>query len=455
MAGPIPAAFPPANGGNAMARNGDGARIVARWRSAVAAFALALPFLPGTAMAQALPQSRPEAQGFSAARLQRLHEFLAESTGANGYLGGVLLLARDGRIVDWQAYGHRDLARSSPLRRDAIFRLYSMSKPIASVAALQLMEQGRLGLDDQVSRYLPEFADMRVFAGGTADAPQTAPARKPITIRQLFTHTAGFAAGGAGFEEATRLRERMGLHASPDLRSFVSRLAQAPLAAEPGTRFKYDGANTEVLARLVEVVSGERFDDYLRRHLFEPLRMRDTGFSVPASQRGRIVDITRMGGDGRLVLDDGVSARHPGEALNPYSSGAGGLYSTAGDYARFCQMLLNGGSLDGADILGRKTVELMMANQLVGQLDPPVTEFSAGEGFGLGGAVVLDPGARGRLGSVGAFGWSGAASTYFTIDRRERLVAILLLQHLPNGADNDLPRLATPFYNLVYQALEK
>lgn len=394
------------------------------------------------------------AEDFSPARLQRLDDFLDQATGPKGYPGAVALIARDGKVVTVQAHGHRDLARSRPMTEDTIFRIYSMTKPITSVAVLQLMEQGKLGLDDPVSRYLPAFAHMRRFAGGTADAPVLEPVERAITLRQLLTHTAGFATGGEGFEEATRLLERADLHGSPDLAGFAARLAKVPLATEPGTRFKYDGTGIEVLARVVEVVSGESFDAYLRRHILAPLRMHDTGFSVPEAARGRVVDLTRMGADGKLALDDSRSARHPGEALNAYPSGAGGLYSTASDYARFCQMLLDGGILDGQRILGRKTVELMMMNHLQGQLDPPVTEFSPAEGFGLGGSVTLDVAGRGRLGSVGAFGWSGAASTYFTVDRQERMFAILLLQHLPDGQPHDLPRLATPFYNLVYQALE-
>jgi len=394
------------------------------------------------------------AEGFSPSRLRRLDDFLDRATGPEGYLGAVALIARDGKVVAVQARGNRDLARSRPMTEDAIFRIYSMTKPVTSVAVLQLMEQGKLGLDDPVSRYLPEFAHMRRFAGGTADKPVLEAARRPITLRQLLTHTAGFATGGEGFEEATRLLERADLRGSPDLATFAARLAKVPLATEPGTRFKYDGTGIEVLARVVEVVSGESFDAYLRGHILAPLRMRDTGFSVPEASRWRVVDLTRMGADDRLGLDDSRSARQPGVSLNAYPSGAGGLYSTISDYARFCQMLLDGGALDGQRILGRKTVELMMMNHLQGQLDPPVTEFSRAEGFGLGGSVILDVAGRGRLGSVGAFGWSGAASTYFTVDRQERMFAILLLQHLPDGQPHDLPRVATPFYNLVYQALE-
>ncbi|MEZ0469645.1 serine hydrolase domain-containing protein [Luteimonas salinilitoris] len=404
--------------------------------------------------ASPLPPAEPAEVGVSPSRLARLHAFMDEATGPRGYLGGVTLVVRDGRIVDWRAYGHRDLARSEPMPRDAIFRLYSMTKTVASVAVLMLVEEGAIALDDPVADYLPELAEPRVLVGGSADAPQLRPAREAVTVRMLLTHTAGFPAGLEGDGEAAELLERADPHAASDLRGFVARLAQVPLAAEPGKRFGYDGAALEVLARLVEVVGGQPFDAFLQSRVLAPLRMHDTGFRVPDDQRGRVADITTMGEDGRLVRDDGPSAVRPGAPLNAYPSGAGGLYSTAGDYARFCQMLLDGGELDGVRILGRKTVELMLQNHLT-MLDPPVTQFSDAEGFGLGGYVVLDVAARGRPGSVGQFGWAGAASTSFTIDPQERLVAILMLQHLPRDGVDDLPRIGGRFQTLVYQSLER
>lgn len=385
-----------------------------------------------------------------AERLQRLDGFLEHATDAQGYLGAVSLIWKDGAIVQSQAYGYRDLARSSPMRKDSIFRIYSITKTVTTVAALMLMEEGKLSLDDPVEKYLPEFAGMQVFAGGSADKPDLRPATTRITLRQLLTHTAGFAT--AGNEEATKLLERADLHGSADLAEFSKRLSKVPLAVEPGTRFRYDGTQMEVIARIVEVVSGQRFDDFVQQRILAPLRMGDTGFSVPPAKRDRIVDITTMGADGKLRLDQGPSALHPGEMLNPYPSGAGGLYSTAPDFMRLCRMLLDGGTLEGVTILDHGTVEQMMVNQLT-FLDRPVTQFSDAEGFGLGGSVLLDPAGKGRLGSAGQFGWSGAASTYFSIDPKERMISILLLQHLPNGGANDLPRIGTPFYNLVHQAL--
>ncbi|MCL1635102.1 beta-lactamase family protein [Luteimonas sp. SX5] len=401
-----------------------------------------------------LPAAAPASSGFSAQGLEDLHRFMRNATGPQGYLGGVTLIARDGKIVDWRAYGHRDLARKSPMDKDAIFRIYSMTKTVTSVAVLMLAEEGKIALDDPIGRHLPELAKMQLFSGGTADAPQLRPSAEPITIRELLTHTAGFPAGLKGDEPAVALQERADPHGAADLRGFVERLSRAPLAAEPGTRFGYDGAATEVLARLVEAKSGENFAVFLRKRLFGPLRMGDTDFSVPESKRDRIADLTRMGDDGRLALDGSVSARHPGEKLNAYDSGAGGLYSTAADYARFCQMLLNGGELDGASVLGRKTVDMMMSNQLT-MLDPPVTQFSDAEGFGFGGAVVIDAAKSGIPGSLGRFGWPGAASTTYTIDRRQRLVAIMMLQHLPREGVKDLPRISRSFYGLVYEGLAR
>lgn len=399
-----------------------------------------------------LPVASPASQGFSSERLQRLHRFLQQACAGEGYLGAVSLIARDGKIVDWQAYGHRDLARTDPMQRDSIFRIYSMTKTVTSVAVMQLVEQGRIGVDDPLSRYLPGFSDSKVLWPGTSG--QVRAAARPITLHDLLTHTAGLPAGLPGDEEAVQRMERADPHGAADLRGFAERVGRVPLAADPGTRFGYDGAGLELLARVVEVVSGQPFADYLQAHVFEPLRMHDTGFSVPVAQRARIADITRMGDDGRLHIADGPSARTPGVPLNAYPSGAGGLYSTAADYARFAQMLLDGGTLDGRRLLGRKTVEWMLQNHLT-MLDPPVNQFSDAEGFGIGGYVVLDPARRGQLGSAGQFGWSGAGSTYFMIDPREHLLAILMLQHLPREDGHaDLPRISRTFYDLVHQALE-
>jgi CubicO group peptidase (beta-lactamase class C family) len=378
-------------------------------------------------------------QGFSPARLERVTHFVQDAVDHGQYAGAVILIARHGQVVQSQGLGYRV---------DAIFQIYSMTKPITSVAALLLMEEGRMTLDDAVSRYLPEYAGMQVL-----DPAGSRPAARPITIKHLLTHTAGFAAGEKLSGPAVDRLNDARLDESPSLAAYATGLAALPLANDPGVRFSYDGANTEVLSRVIEVVAGVPFDQFIRERVLTPLRMVDTGFTVPPDKRARIVEMTSTDEMGHLVKA-GIGPNPRGEMRKRYPSGAGGLYSTAADYFRFCQMLLNGGELDGIRILGRKTVELMMMNHLT-QLSPPVNEFNDGEGFGLGGYVVLDPARRGQLGSIGQFGWSGAAATWFTIDPREQLIAILMMQHLPRGLPHDPPRLGRPFNNLVYRALER
>ncbi|WP_206858382.1 serine hydrolase domain-containing protein [Lysobacter changpingensis] len=422
----------------------------ARPRAWRARFRVLLAAWIAVAPAQAVAADVSHEASMDASRLQRIDAFLERATAPGGYTGAVALVARDGRIAYERAYGHADLGSNRPMRPDAIFRVYSMTKPLTSVAALMLVEEGRLGLDDPVARHLPEFAGMKRFAGGTARSPERVEPTRPITIRHLLTHTAGFATGGNG--EAVRLLDEQHPQDAPTLAEFARRVARAPLADDPGTRFRYDGVNTEVLARVIEVASGQRFADLLQQRILAPLGMRDTGFEVAPGQRDRVVDITTRDADGRLALAGSADARTPGERLRAYDSGAGGLYSTARDYFRFAQMLADDGRAGATRLLSRKSVELMMSDQLA-TFDPPLAGPAAGEGFGLGGYVVTDVARRGRLGSVGQFGWSGAASTYFTIDRSERLVALLLCQHLPDDAPGDLPRLSVPFFNLVYQAV--
>ena len=355
----------------------------------------------------------------------RMTDFIRAATDSGEYLGAVSLVARNGRIVDWRAYGHRDVAKASAMKPDSIFRIYSMTKPVASVAVLVLMEEGKIAtLDDPLGKYLPEFA------------------QSAVTIRHVLTHT-------SGFSNATETMEK-----SADLKGYSEAAARQPPAMPPGKKFEYNSVNSEVVGRLVEAVSGKSFDEFLRDRIFRPLRMTDSGFVVPEGERARIAEMTSTDKDGKLVAWPAGDSVRAGGMMRPYFSGAGGLYSTAGDFARFCQMLLNGGELDGASILGRKSVELMMMNHLT-HLDPPVNQYSQSEGFGLGGYVVLDVAGRGRPGSVGQFGWSGAGATYFTIDRRERLVAILMMQHIPQGLPKDPQKPSFRFYNLVYQSLAK
>lgn len=381
-----------------------------------------------------------------------LDAWLRQATDDGGYLGVAAGVADHDGVIYRGVSGYADLRGRQPLREDAIFRIYSMTKPVTSVAALMLVEEGKLSLDDPVAKYLPAFARMQRVAGGDVDTPQLVPVARTLTVRHLLTHTAGFATGGDVIRVASTLLTRQAPDEASDLAGYADRVAHAPLAGEPGTRFRYDGVNTEVLARVIEVASGQPFDRFLQARILSPLGMRDTGFEVPVAQRGRVMALTSRDADGHRVFADTPSARTPGVPLRAYTSGAGGLYSTVDDYLRFARMLANGGELDGTRLLKQDTVAAMMSDQLAG-FDPVVPAPEPGEGFGLGGYVVTDPAKSARPGSLGQFGWSGAASTYFTIDPVRHLVIVLMSQHLPVDGVPALPKLAGPFYRQVYTAV--
>jgi len=334
-----------------------------------------------------------------------------------------------------------DRERQVPIQRDSIFRVYSMSKPITSVAMMQLHERGLFQLGDPVSRFIPEWRELRVFAGGAYPDYETRAPEREMTMRDLLSHQSGLTYGfqGGPVEEGYFAREvyRAGTMRGRDLRSMVERLAALPLKFSPGDHWNY-GLSTDVCGYLVEVIMGRGFDEYLRTEIFEPLGMVDTGFHVPTEKHERLAANYEMGTDGELRQSDLFGAD---EFLEPptFLSGGGGLVSTAEDYWRFCQMMLNGGELDGVRVLGRKTVELMTTNHL-----PDGAELSAcalgtwadrkydGIGFGLGFAVVLDPVRTPSAGSVGENYWEGSASTTFWIDPVEELVVVFMTQLMPS-----------------------
>jgi CubicO group peptidase (beta-lactamase class C family) len=324
-----------------------------------------------------------------------------------------------------------------------------MTKILTSVAIMQLHEQARLRLDDPVERFLPALAKRQVLIGGTAEAPELTPATRSISIKDLLTHTAGYVYGGLGKDVIDDLYRTADVIAATTMDQFIERLAKVPLVHQPGARFSY-GMNTDVLGAVVEQVSGLRLDRYLAEHIAGPLRMVDTSFAVPAEKRARVAKVYRASKGGPLepIPDKELVMT----SLDPVQMhwGGGGLFSTLGDYARFGQMLLNGGELDGARVLGRKSVELMMTNALT-HTPTPYTQFNDYEGFGLGGAVRLDAGRAAQLGSVGQFGWGGAATTYFNIDPHESTVALVFAQYLPPPADRS--RLTWTFSTLFYASL--
>ncbi|AWN44720.1 serine hydrolase domain-containing protein [Methylobacterium durans] len=382
----------------------------------------------------------PAALGFSAERLERIDAWM-RSLVAEGKLAGLSVsVMRGGQTAFARAHGLADLARARPFTLDTITRIYSMTKPLTSVAVMMLYEEGRFQLDDPVARFLPEFSEMRVLTGGNRIKFDSEPARRPITIRDLLTHTSGLT---YGFMEATLVDElyrRNGVDfhlKDANLAEVVGRVARLPLLSQPGAQWNYSVA-TDVLGHLVAVVSGQDFGDFLRERVIAPLGMMDTDFHVPAGKLPRLAANYTLFRDRSLKLyDDAVDtafARPPAIA-----SGGGGLVSTAADYLRFCRFILNRGALDGVRLLGRKTVELMLTNHLPGDLasmgTPRFAESSyTGIGFGLGFSVMLDPARAQILGSPGEVAWGGVASTAFWIDPAEDLAVVLLTQLVPSSA---------------------
>ena len=382
----------------------------------------------------------PEQVGLSSERLARIDGW-AQRLVDDGKLAGLTTaVIRRGQLAHLHSCGLADRAAGVAMTPDTIVRIYSMTKPLTSVAILMLYEQGLFQLDDPVSRFLPAFAAMRVVSGGQRGKPETVPALRGITVRDLLTHTSGLT---YGFMQSTLLDEAYREHgidfqtAECSLGELVERAAALPLLAQPGAEWNYSIA-TDVLGHLVAVLSGEPFGEFLRRRVIEPLGMVDTGFHVPAQKHARFAANYGRGKDGGLaLLDDPATSRFL--APPAICSGGGGLVSTVGDYLRFCQFMLNRGELDGARLLGRKTVALMTANHLRGDMAamgmPRFSESSyEGIGFGLGFSVMLDPARAQIVGSPGEFAWGGAASTAFWVDPAEDMAVVLLTQLMPSSA---------------------
>jgi CubicO group peptidase (beta-lactamase class C family) len=391
----------------------------------------------------------PESVGFSSVRLGRINTVMQHYVDQRKLAGMVTLVARRGQIVHFETCGVADIATGAPMHHDTLFRIYSMTKPVTSAAVLMLFEEGHIQLSDPIARYIPAFADVKVLDNSAGSGVRYVAPVRPISIRDLLTHTAGLS---YGFDENVYIDDLYREHiytlreASPDLtlEDFIHAVAKLPLAHQPGSAFRYSFA-TDVLGLLVQVVAGMPFADFLLRRIFEPLGMVDTGFHVPAEQIGRFA--ATHGPDpehGLIVTDAPATSDFARPTRAP--SGGGGLVSSTSDYLRFAQMLLNQGQLDGVRLLGRKTVELMVANHLPAGVHPSDETFS---GFGLGVSVLLDPAQAQNLGSVGTYGWGGAANTNFWIDPQEQLIGILMVQFMPS----DTYPVSPNFRTLVYQAL--
>ncbi len=381
------------------------------------------------ALAASIPNARPEEVGISTERLALVRASMQRYIDRGEVAGTVSMIARKGRLVHFEAQGVADLDSKRPMKTDAIFRLASMTKPITSIAVMMLLEEGRFQLDDAVSKFLPEFKDAKVAVANRPNERaeggfRLLPAEREFTIRHLLAHTAGLASGSGG-PTLDLARKLQGERKDGELLDgYIKRLAKLPLSFQPGTAWEY-GPATEVLGRLVEVVSGVSLDQFFQERIFKPLGMTDTSFYVPQEKLGRLVAAYGKSGEGQLKKL--APSRH--ESAGRYYSGAGGLAGTAEDYLRFTQMLLNGGRFNGARLVSRKTVEAMTANQIAGI--PLWNDTLGGYRFGLGFRVLTDMGKSPSLASIGSYGWGGAYGTYFWVDPKEEMIGILMVQLLP------------------------
>ncbi len=394
------------------------------------------------AVAQPLPMaSRPEDAGFSSKRLGTARQTIKADVEAKRLPGAVLAIVHRGKLVAYDAIGYQERAAQTPMNKDSIFRVASMSKPITTVAAMILAEESKLDVGAPVAQYLPEFRDVKVGADGAAP-------KRPMTIQDLMRHTSGLTYGLFGNSPVDQMYRKANIFGAKSLAEMVKMVAGMPLLHQPGEAWEYS-VSTDVLGRVVEVVSGMDLDKFVQERVTGPLKMNDTGFWVKPAAISRLAKP-----DAQSNLPFADATQRP--AL---LSGGGGMFSTAGDYARFSQMLLNGGELDGVRILAPKTIALMTSDQLPATTERhtpvamalgafgPVPEM--GTSFGLGFAVRVDPGRNPVPGSVGDFSWGGITGTLFWVDPKEKLVAVLMAQSA-QAANNVVWRQTR---TMVYQAM--
>jgi CubicO group peptidase (beta-lactamase class C family) len=400
----------------------------------------------------------PEEAGMSSAAMARIEDHLKRRyVDAGRFPGTQLLVYRRGHVVHDAVQGLADIERKAPLKRDTIFRIYSMTKPITSVAFMMLVEEGRVALDEPVHKYIPSWKNLGVFQAGVAPLFQTRPPARPMLVIDLLRHTSGLT---YGFQQRTNVdaayrEKKIGeIEKAGTLQSMIEDLAKIPLEFSPGEAWNYSVA-TDVLGYLIETISGKPFGQFLQERIFDPLGMTDTGFFVPPAKAHRLAACYAADGKGGTTLQDDPATS---SFLSPPSliSGGGGLCATAADYLTFCRALLNGGELGGVRLLGPKTLALMTSNHLPGGRD--LTQLSksmfseatyAGVGFGLGFSVTLDPALTMIPGSAGEYAWGGAATTSFWIDPAEELIAIFMTQVLPSSAYAVRRELRTMIYAAV------
>lgn len=376
--------------------------------------------------------------GLSTERLHRIHEAMQRHIDAGEVSGAVTLVARRGHVVHFEAHGLMDIENKRAMEKDAIFRIASMSKPITGVAVMMMLEEGKVRLNDPVSKFLPEFKNPKVaVARGTAGDSYVIPADRELTIRDLLTHTNGLMTGGLGSKSGpARMVE------GDTLASYIPRLGAVPLDFQPGTQWAYSGyAAPDTLSRIVELVSGQPYDEFLRARIFQPLGMKDTFFYPPDDRRPRMTTLYSKSPTGLVKAPN-----QDGFCLKSYFSGGGGLISTAQDYYHFAQMLLNGGELDGRRLLSPRTVDLMSSNQVGELFNGKLGRPAHGMGYGLLVGIVEDNVAAGMRVSNGSFGWDGAYGTQAWIDPREKMVTIVMIQTQVSAVQRD-------FENAVMQSI--
>jgi CubicO group peptidase (beta-lactamase class C family) len=386
-----------------------------------------------TSPATALPIADPAEVGMSADVLAEVPDALQKLVDDGKIAGAIVTVARKGKIVLNEAVGFADIDADKPMRTDSLIRIYSMSKPITSTAVMMLVEQGKIGLDDPVSQYIPELANPQVYVSGDGEDAKFEPAQREVTVRDLLRHTSGYTYGFFGNSYVDKqYRKAMILLPNVDLAATVAKIGKQPLLNQPGTVFNYS-VSTDVLGRLVEVVSGQTFDKFLSENIFKPLNMNDTGFFVNAESQDRLVNNYRLAADNKtLEVED---AAETSRYLKPPKllSGGGGLVSTAGDYIRFCQLILNQGELDGTRLLEPETVEMMTQNQLPASAPDVIMQGlkRKGTGFGLGFSTVYGETTASSPVPVGELGWGGAASTHFWLSPTDDLAVVVMTQRMP------------------------
>jgi CubicO group peptidase (beta-lactamase class C family) len=362
--------------------------------------------------------------------------------------GAVTMVARRGRVIEFEATGKRDIAANLPMQKDSIFRIYSMTKPITGVAMMMLFEEGKWQLNDPVAKYIPEFADLKVYGTGANGDMVLQDQVHPVTMRELMSHTGGFTYGYFSNTPVDKLqREADVLNLNNTLDEMIKRVAKLPLNAQPGSEWHYS-ISVDIQGYIVQKLSGMPFEEFLEKRIFKPLNMVDTGFYVPADKLKRLAEFYGYGKDGRLEVVRG-GFNHDFSAKPALSSGGGGLVSTATDYMRFCQMLLNGGKLDGVRLISPRSVELMRTNVLPAGMQTPW----AGEGFGLDFGVYTDVVAAGGYYGKGTYYWGGAAGTWFWIDPTDSLIVIGMIQQVAGTGATARPDVRGLSHAYVYQAI--